>query len=278
MEKESEILLNKIRIKKISRSYKNNIFSEKLNKNLINIIMSFLNIENICNFNRTCIFIYNNFIDFENLKIHEDLINEGKNSLLRINTKDKKPGFAILCEIPCQYSIIDLTKAIIVNNNIMKDLEGETKLEIFNNKTKEIDLNNKLKYIDQDYNITIIELGEENDEFNKFFNLKRNIFEYENDNKKLIYILYYTKKKKINVDFGELEEIEDKNIFNFLNPKNNFPTSSPIFDFKTKNLIGYYKGYNREKNINEGQYFRYPLNNFIYQRYSSKGIIKGHHL
>ena len=125
MKEESERLLNKTRIKKINRSYTNNIFSEKLNKNLINIIMSYLNIENICNFCRTCIFIYNNFIDFENLKIWNDLTNEGENSLLRIKSKDKNQGFAILCEIPCQYSINNLTKSIIINNNLINDKRGK---------------------------------------------------------------------------------------------------------------------------------------------------------
>ena len=155
-------------------------------------------------------------------------------------------------------------------------IKGENKLEILNNKIQEIDLMNKFKHLDKYYNITIIELGQRGGHlFNNYISLKKKIFEHENDNnEKTIYILYYSNDKKINVAFGELKKIEDKSIFNILNSKTNFPIGSPIFDFKTKNLIGYYKGFNKEKNYNEGQYIRYPLNNFRYQKYYSEGIIK----
>ena len=65
-----------------------------------------------------------------------------------------------------------------------------------------------------------------------------------------------------------MKKTEDKKIFMFLNSKNDFPFGSPIFDCRRKILIGYYKGYNSQKNYNEGQYIRYPLNNFIYENHN----------
>ena len=236
--------------------------------------MNYFSVQNILAFSRTCIFIYNNFIDYINIKIKK-LEEEGKNSLLEIS-KDNKKGFCFLCEIPRSYNYnLELTKGIIINNNFF-DGEKENKIEILdkNNKIQEIELNNNFKFIDKDYKITIINLGEEINNFHSYFTFKEDIFDYYDENNEItIYILYYSENNQINISFGELKETEDKKKFIFLSKINTFPQGSPIFNFKDKTLIGYYIGYNCEKNYNEGQYFRYPLNNFIYQ--NSISIIKG---
>lgn len=274
MEKDSETLLANINIKKIKRKYISNIFSEKLKGNLTKNIMNYLTIENIFSFSKTCIFIYNNFIDYENIKIKK-LEEKGKNSLLEVNIKNNKKGFCFLCEIPWTYNL-NLTKAIIINNNFFDDKENKIKILDSNNKIQEIELNEKFKFIDKDYNITIIELEEDNNNLNNYFTLKENIFEYDDENNGItIYILYYSENKQINISFGELKETEDLKKFSFFNEINTFPIGSPIFNFKDKTIIGYYRGYNSEKNYNEGQYFRYPINNFILQKNISTGILKG---
>ena len=160
MEKDSEILLANGNIKKIKRKYISNIFSEKLKGNLTKNIMNYFSVQNILAFSRTCIFIYNNFIDYINIKIKK-LKEEGKNSLLEIS-KDNIKGFCFLCEIPSSYNL-ELTKGIIINNNF-SDGEKENKIEILdkNNKIQEIELNNNFKFIDKDYKITIINLKRRN--------------------------------------------------------------------------------------------------------------------
>ena len=187
--------------------------------------------------------------------------------MFKINLKNNKQGFYFLCEIPYTYGYYDTTESIIINNDFINELE-ENKLKIINNnKIIEVDINNKFKHIDKDYNITIINLKNSIYGFKNYFEVI-NIFKYENDNEESqIYILYYSNDKKINISFGELKKTEDKNIFMFLNSKNDFPFGSPIFDCRRKILIGYYKGYNSQKNYNEGQYIRYPLNNFIYENH-----------
>ena len=270
MEEESDSLFVKKSIKKINRNYSSNMFSEKLNKNLIYIIMNYLKLENRCKFRKSSIYINNTFIDYENKKISEEILKEikKKDSMLKINLKNNKQGFCFLCKIPYKYGSYNTTKSIIINNDFINELE-ENKFKIINNnKIIEVDINNKFKHIDKDYNITIINIEEGIYEFNNYFEVQ-NIFKYENDNEESeIYILYYSNDKQINISFGELKKTEDKKIFIFLNSKNDFPFGSPIFDYRTKSIIGYYKRYNNQKNYNEGQYMRYPLNNFIYENHN----------
>lgn len=264
MEEEFESLLVKSTIKKINRNHSNNIFSEKLKKNLTYIIMDYLTLKNNCNFRKASIFIHNTFIDYENKKISEEIFAEEKQSLLKINLKNEKQGFCYICKIPTQYTIDNLSYSIIINNNFINDLEDNKLKIVYKNKNIEIDLNNKFKVIDKNYNITIIDI-KDNYNIYDYFNIQ-DLFEYKNDTKEnTIYILYYSEDKKVNISFGDIKETHNKTVFIFLNSKNNFPIGSPIFNSKTKDLIGYYKGYNYEKHYNEGQYFRYPLNNFIYE-------------
>ena len=270
MEEESDSLLVKKSIKKINRNYSNNMFSEKLNKKLIYNIMNYLKLENRCKFRESSIFINNTFIDYENKRICEEILKEikEKESMFKINLKNNKQGFCFLCEIPYTYGYYQTTESIIINNDFINELE-ENKLKVINNnEIIEVDINNKFKHIDKDYNITIINLEKSIYGFKNYFEVI-NIFKYENDNEESqIYILYYSNDKKINISFGELKKTEDKKIFMFLNSKNDFPFGSPIFDCRRKILIGYYKGYNSQKNYNEGQYIRYPLNNFIYENHN----------
>ena len=262
MEQEFESLLVKSTIKKINRNHSNNIFSEILNKNLIYIIMEYLTIKDNCDFRKASIFIHNTFIDYENKKISEIIFAKEKESLLRINLKDKKQGFCFICEIPKLYEFDNLGYSVIINNHFINDLEDNKLKIVYKNKNIEIDLNNKFKFIDKDYNITIVDI-ENNYDIQDYFHIQ-NLFEYKNNTKEnTIYILYYSEDKKVNISFGDIKETDNKTIFRFLNSKNDFPIGSPIFNSKTKELIGYYKGFNNEKHYNEGQYFRYPLNNFI---------------
>ena len=272
METDSESLIMNNNIKKIKRIYKSNIFSDKLKGNLTKNIMNYLNVDDICEFRNTCIFIYNNFIDNENLKIKK-LEEKVKNSLLELNLKlkDNKKAFCFSCEIPYSYASKNLTKAIIISNDFY-DGKIENKIEIINNNNKiqEIELKNKFKYIDNLQNITIIELGKKNNYFYNFFSLKDSIFKNgDEDNEKKIYIYYYSENKTINILLGELKETEDIKIFSFLNSMNNLPIGLPILNCKSKKLIGYYKGYNSKKKYHEGLYFRYTINNFIYQKLRS---------
>ena len=236
--------------------------------------MNYLTMEDIIAFRKTCIFIYNNFIDYINIKIKK-LEEEGKNSLLEVNLKNNKKGFCLLCEIPFSYNLKLTNKGIIINKNFFDQVK-ENKIEIINknNTIQEIELNKKFKFIDKDYNITIIELESENNNLNNNFTFKENIFEYDDDKNKItIYILYYSENKQINISFGELKQTKNMKIFAFLNEINTFPISSPIFNFKDKTLIGYYIGFNSENNCHEGQYFRFPINNCIFQKNISIGVL-----
>ena len=81
MEIYSDGILNLKKIQKIEKNYISNIFSEKLKNNLVKIILRYLDIKEICEFSKTYIFIYNNFIDYENFIINENLEDIGQKSL-----------------------------------------------------------------------------------------------------------------------------------------------------------------------------------------------------
>ena len=179
----------------------------------------------------------------------------GQKSLCQIQLdKDKKiSGF--LGEIPSYYSL-KLTKAIITNSDSIKELISVQEIKILID-NKKLTVNNKYIFTEQKYNIKIIELENENKDLNNlknYFTMKHNIFENELNflNKdKIIYILYLGENKKIFISYGQLqkENENEKEIFNFLSSRNDFPIGSPIFNFKNKKLLGFYKGYNNKKNI-----------------------------
>ena len=62
--------------------------------------MDHLKIEDNCAFRKSSIFINNTFIDYENKKISEKIFNKEKDSLLKIELKNKNQGFCFICEIP----------------------------------------------------------------------------------------------------------------------------------------------------------------------------------
>ena len=73
MEYSKEDYLLKKSFKKIKRNYIENIFSKKSKTNITRNIMSYLDIKSRYEFAKTCIYTYNNFIDFENLIIPEKI-------------------------------------------------------------------------------------------------------------------------------------------------------------------------------------------------------------
>ena len=85
----NDILIKK-NIKKIKRESKNNCFKDKLKNNLIKFILSFLNLKEKIIFSRTCIFILNNYIDYENSIIFNEIKNIHKKfPLIEMNYNEK---------------------------------------------------------------------------------------------------------------------------------------------------------------------------------------------
>ena len=122
----------------------------------------------------------------------EIILEQMKNTLCIINIGNKK-GIGFFCKIP----FLDN------NNNLL--------IILINNKKKEIELKNRIKYTNKKYDITIIEIKDK-DKINNYLELdnhKRNDKSYKGES---IYILNYSKNKKIRVSYGIIKE-ENKNEF-----------------------------------------------------------------
>jgi hypothetical protein len=134
-------------IKKILRQHKENIFSVKLNNNLTQSIMNYLEIKSKFDFAKTCIFIFNAFIDFENSIIFEKIKEKIQSKICTIFLNNLKFGIGYFCIL--HFSLNKLMHSLIINNHInneslFKNQNNKIKLSIKNKGFKEIDLNNRV--------------------------------------------------------------------------------------------------------------------------------------
>ena len=113
---EQDRLINRD-IKKIKRQHKENIFSTSLNKNLTKYIMEFLDIKNLYEFAKTCIFIFNSFIDYENTLIFEKMKKQIKNKICTINLENGKKGIGYFSTI--HFSLYKLMNVLITDNHLI---------------------------------------------------------------------------------------------------------------------------------------------------------------
>ena len=79
----------------------------------------------------------------------------------------------------------------------------------------------------------------------------------------IIYLLYYSENKKINLSFGKLLKKEKNDLIIFPYSSNDFPFGAPIFNFKNKKLLGFYNQFNKYNNYHEGIFILNPLHLFI---------------
>ena len=104
---------------------------------------------------------------------NEIIMEQMKKNICKIKMKDGSQGTGFFCKIPFP-TREKLLPVLITNNHIInQDLlhkENEKVSLIIKNekKVKTINLNNRMKYTNSDYDITILELREENDDIHNF--------------------------------------------------------------------------------------------------------------
>ena len=151
---------------------------------------------------------YPKSISLEGIEI---ILEQMKKKICRINIGNKK-GIGFFCKIPFpDYN--NLLPVLITNNYIIDELilKNEKKIKIIiNNEEKEIELENRIKYINNEYDITIIEIKNK-DKINNYLELDNNKRSYKSYKGESIYILYYI-RNKIKVSYGIIKE-ENKNKF-----------------------------------------------------------------
>ena len=109
-----------------------------------------------------------------------------------------------------------INKELLYKDNIIIEINIEDENDI-----KKLNLNNRMKYTNEEYDITIIEIKEE-DEINNYLELDYNIIndiiknDYKNKNyiDETIYIIQFP-KGKLSVSYGILGNIYEDKKYNF---------------------------------------------------------------
>ena len=140
-----------------------------------------------------------------------------KTCVCKISTENGQKGTGFFCKIPFP-DFENLLPILITNNHVIDEsiLENEKNkvILLLNNdkETKEIQLENRIKYTNKEYDITFIEL-KENDGIIKFLELDNNIktnvnIPYIGES---IYILHYPGSKNVATSYGILKNINKYN-------------------------------------------------------------------
>ena len=189
-------------------------------------------------------------------------------------------GTGFFCKIPFP-DINNMLTVFITNNHVIDEYylmkkDAKIQLDIKEETDKiEMNLNNRLKYTNEEYDITIIEIKEEdniknyleldNIIINDILNNKNQNKEYED---KTIYIIQYP-KGELSVSYGILSKITLDKSYNF-NHKcgtEKGSSGSPILTLNNK-IIGIHK--KSSNNCNKGTFLNFPLKEFIKLNYKKK--------
>ena len=215
---------------------------------------------------------YPNIISYEcSKKILEQM---EKNICLIKSEKELGTGFfcKILLSNNQNFLQLLITSSHIINKDLLNRKDAKIIIRIEEDKYERIiDLNDRMKYINEIYDVTIIELNER-DNIKNFLELDEriinNIIKNENLNKeyidKTIYMIQYP-KGKLSVSYGIIEGIYENNKYNFTHKCNASEGSSgsPILNINNK-IVGIHKvGYTNKPNI--GTFLNCPIKEFLEQ-------------
>ena len=204
------------------------------------------------------------------------IINQMEKNICKVRIGSEK-GTGFFCEIPFPDEN-NVLPVLITNNHVINEeaLNKNNQLIYLDIKCEEniktLNLNNRIKYTNKDYDITIIEL-KENDEINDYLTLDggiiNDIVNNINRNKDYldttVYIIQYP-EGQLSVSYGILKTIlEDKKYtFKHQCSTKNGSSGSPILNLENK-VIGIHKeGCER---FNRGSFLNYPIKEFIKLKY-----------
>ena len=229
---------------------------------------------------------YPNVIPFNCTK---EIIHQMEKNICKIKVGPIQ-GTGFFCKIPFPNEK-NVLKVLITNNHIINEDILYKKDQIISiyikekKKIKELNLNDRIKYTKnkEEYDITIIELKEE-DDINDYLELDdkiiNDIINSENENVEFIdkthYIIQYP-EGELSVSYGIILNIYNDKEYKF-NHKCNTKTGSsgsPILTLNNK-VIGIHTGGNKFNKIyNIGTFLNYPIKDFInqYHKNNNKDII-----
>ena len=198
-------------------------------------------------------------------------------NICKINIGEER-GTGFFCKIPFPNKDnmlpVFITNNHLINEKLLNEDNGKINIKIKEGESeKVIKLNNRIKYNSIKYDITIIEI-KENDDINDFMELDEGIIDDIINNKNLnsqykdetLYITQYP-EGNLSVSYGILKQIFEDKPHNFLHKCSTRKGSSgsPIINLKNKIIGIHNKGY--DKNYNEGTFLNYPIKEFIAKNY-----------
>ena len=203
----------------------------------------------------------------------ETILNQMKNNIGKICLEDGTTGTGFFCKIPFP-DFEHLLNVFITNNHIINEkyLNEENKIfiKINNDKyTKTINLKNKIKYTNKEYDITVIEIKNE-DEINDFLELDENILNdpglgYIGNSIYLIHYPSYPNGTKVAVSYGVLKRSFEDKKYNFKHYccSQYGSSGSPILNTSNYKVIGLHKqAGNNQQNYNIGVFLYNFINEF----------------
>ena len=182
--------------------------------------------------------------------------------MIKNKKKGNNNGFFLELEFPDKYNILPV---LLTDSFIFEDKNNinDNKVEfILNNKSYEIIMDNSRKvFIDDEYNISIIEI-KYSDGLNINSFIRTNIYNI-NSAYKNIYSMFYTSEGKLECHFGKILKYNDNNFeVQFLAGVNILEGSPIIINF-FNNIIGVVKSIKHDGNIVICQIINTPINKFI---------------
>ena len=203
-------------------------------------------------------------------KQYDILRNLSKTHICKIICTNGSYGTGFFCNISNDWN--NNIKTLITNNHVLesKDIQpGQTIKFSLDDDSKFYNIlidNSRITYTNKSYDVTIIEIKEDdNIDENSFFDLDKQIF---NENVKdifknsQIYLLHYPKGTEISISASVLKGIrEDNIIIEHFCDTNTGSSGSPIINRNNLNIIGIHKAAS-SKNFNLGVLLKEPIEKF----------------
>ena len=207
-------------------------------------------------------------IDIEGTKV---ILKQMMNCICKIKI-NQLHGTGFFCKIPFKNNSMNvlMTNYHIINDKYYKSSKELNLLLNDDSQVKTINLEiDRETYFNKDYDITIIEL-KENDNISNFLELDDNLFKKESKvyyNNISIYIPQYFLGVKASVSYG-LSTVIDKYEIKHLCSTEHGSSGSPILNLMNKKVIGIHK--QGAKDFNVGTLLKFPLEDFLTPKHDIK--------
>ena len=205
--------------------------------------------------------------------------------LCKIQSRTLGFGTGFLCKIPFpnKNDISGFLPVLITNNNIIDNDDiaiGKTLFFYLGNEKYSIEIDNSRKiYINDKYNIIIIEINEKDKlKINSFLEIDNNVYRDKLDAifiGKSVYLFYFQNGKELKYSSGSMKNIDNNNCtFEHSCLCDIGSLGAPLMLLSNKKLIGMHKGIN-EVNYNKiGIFLKEPIEEFckLYKNKASNNM------